>query len=71
MYQAKPELKEWRQDYGSLRQVAKDMGIHYSYLSDVETGKRHIKRDTALRICEYFGCDVKHLFIFKGGNNNV
>jgi len=67
LYVAKPELRHERLDYGSLRRVAQELDIHYGYLSEVETGKRQIKRATALRICKYFGCDIKHLFK-EGGN---
>lgn len=74
LYMAKSQLKKERQDYGSLRSVAQEMGVDYSYLSQVESNRRWIRRSSAMKICRYFGYDLYHLFYddseFKKGGND-
>ena len=63
---AKPELKALRQGMGTVRSIANDMDIHYSYLSGVENQKRLITVDNATRIAQFFGCTIADLFIIAG-----
>lgn len=51
MSKAGEQIREDRLEVGvSLRQLAKDIGISASYLSDVEKERRKITRDMATRI---------------------
>ena len=42
----------------SMRQLAKRVGIHFSHLSKIESGKDTIGRDTLIRVAEELGVDT-------------
>lgn len=51
-------IREARQVRGiSLRQLASQVGIHFSHLSKIENGKDQIGRDSLSRIAEVLGVD--------------
>ena len=53
------KIRETRQIRGtSLRQLAGQVGIHFSHLSKVENGKDTIGRETLLRISEELGAEA-------------
>jgi repressor LexA len=55
-------IREARQAKGiSLRQLAKQIGIHFSHLSKIENGKDVVGRETLIRIAEELGADPEFM----------
>jgi SOS regulatory protein LexA len=64
-------MKEARQSRGiSLRQLATQVGIHYSHLSKVENGKDTIGRDSLATIADELGVD-SDLLLGESGHQTV
>ena len=56
------QIREARQARGiSLRQLAKQIGIHFSHLSKIENGKDVVGRETLIRIAEELGADPEFM----------
>jgi len=56
------KIREARQAKGiSLRQLAKQIGIHFSHLSKIENGKDVVGRETLIRIAEELGADPEFM----------
>lgn len=47
----------------SLKQVAIEIGISYSYIHDIENMKKSASLDTIDKIAKYFKVDVYELFL--------
>lgn len=55
-------IREARQAKGiSLRQLAKQIGIHFSHLSKIENGKDVVGRETLIRIAEELDADPEFM----------
>ena len=64
-------IREARQARGiSLRQLAGQVGIHFSHLSKIENGKDNIGRESLTRIAEQLGVDAD-LLLGEAGHQSV
>jgi transcriptional regulator with XRE-family HTH domain len=60
------QLREARLDAGHTQvNMAAEIGMPSTYLSEVETGKHNITLDTLAGIASYLGLDVKVEFVPK------
>jgi len=60
------QLREARLDAGHTQvDMAAEIGMPSTYLSEVETGKHNITLDTLAGIASYLGLDVKVEFVPK------
>ena len=64
-------IRDARQARGiSLRQLAEQVGVHYSHLSKVENGRDTIGRDALIRIAEELGADTD-LMLGEAGHESM
>ena len=64
-------IREARQARGiSLRQLANQVGIHFSHLSKIENGKDTVGKDSLVRIAEELGVDAD-LMLGEAGHQSV
>lgn len=64
-------IREARQARGvSLRQLAAQVGIHFSHLSKIENGKDSVGRDSLIRIAEELGADPD-LMLGEAGHESM
>ena len=60
------QLRQARLDAGTSQvELAAEIGMASTYLSEVETGKHNITLDTLAGIASYLGLDVKVEFVPK------
>lgn len=59
-------LKQERENFGKTQlEVAKDLGISYSMLQQLEQGRRGASDKTKIKISKYYGKSVEYLFFNK------
>jgi SOS-response transcriptional repressor LexA len=64
-------LREARQSRGiSLRQLSRQVGIHFSHLSKIENGQDPIGRDSLIKIAEELGVDPE-LMMGEAGHQAI
>lgn len=57
------EIRRLREAKGvSLREMAKDIGVHFTHLSQIERGSGHLSDKVLYDIANYLGVEEKHLF---------
>jgi len=65
------KIREARRARGvSLRQLAGQVGIHFSHLSKIENGKDSVGRDSLIRIAEELGADPD-LMLGEAGHQSM
>lgn len=59
-------LKQERENLGKTQlEVAKELGISYSMLQQLEQGRRGASDKTKIKISKYYGKSVEYLFFNK------